>query len=87
MTAPRPAADPSSHPPPRRVWTGSLTNGSGQKVPVDLGAGWIHGLTGNPLVALAQQAGVALPSKKTNYDNNQLYLWDGRRASGAQEAA
>lgn len=72
---------------PRRCWSSTLATASGGNVTVDLGAGWIHGQTDNVLVTLAQQAGVVLPTRKTNYDNNALYLWDGREASDAQEAA
>lgn len=53
----------------------------------DLGAGWIHGLTGNPVTTLAQQAGVALAGRQTNYDNSQMWLWDGSEVTNAQEAA
>lgn len=38
-----------------RVWTSRLW----PDAPVDLGAGWIHGRKGNPLVALAAEAGAA----------------------------
>lgn len=62
-----------------------LDAGGGRKVKADLGAGWIHGVDNNPVVALAEQAGVAL-AKDTDYDNNQLWLWDGKEVSTAQEA-
>lgn len=39
-----------------RVWTDRSWPG----LPVDMGASWIHGLTGNPLTALALEAGAAL---------------------------
>ena len=38
-----------------RIWTGTTLG-----TPVDLGAGWLHGPTGNPLTALAQAAGACL---------------------------
>lgn len=39
-----------------RVWTDRSWPG----LPVDLGASWIHGLKGNPITALARDAGAAL---------------------------
>ena len=70
-----------------RCWTVQLDAGGGSKVAVDLGAGWVHGLTDNPIVQLAQQANVALASQLTDYDKSQLWLWDGTEVSAAQEAA
>ena len=40
-----------------RVWTDRAWG-----LPIDLGASWIHGVTGNPLTALADAAGAALPA-------------------------
>lgn len=40
--------------------------------PMDLGASWIHGTTGNPLTALANQA--AAPMVSTSYDNTLLHI-------------
>ncbi len=37
-----------------RVWSETLDG-----VPAEMGASWIHGVTGNPLVGLAERAGVA----------------------------
>jgi len=45
-----------------RVWTSRLWAGQ----PADLGASWIHGTKGNPLTALAKEAGTAL--SRTDYD-------------------
>jgi monoamine oxidase len=45
-----------------RVWT----NRTWEEMPVDLGASWIHGHRGNPLVELAKQFGVS--TSVTNYD-------------------
>src|SRR6185312_17299947 len=40
-------------------------------VPLDMGASWIHGTTGNPLTELAQQAGVrTVPT--AYYDSTRL---------------
>lgn len=46
-----------------RVWTDRSWPG----LPVDMGASWIHGLTGNPLTALAREAGAAL--HPTDYES------------------
>lgn len=46
-----------------RVWTDRSWNG----LPIDMGASWIHGLTGNPLTALARAAGAAL--HPTDYES------------------
>jgi len=45
-------------------------------VAVDLGASWIHGVTGNPITRLATDFGVATVS--STYDSNALYDADGR---------
>ena len=41
-------------------------------VPIDLGASWIHGTLGNPLTALAREAGAK--TLATSYDNSKLYI-------------
>lgn len=41
-------------------------------VPVDLGASWIHGVRGNPLTALAREAGA--DTLATSYDSARLYI-------------
>ncbi|WP_235933289.1 flavin monoamine oxidase family protein [Paragemmobacter ruber] len=46
-----------------RVWTDRGWPG----LPVDMGASWIHGVTGNPLTALARTAGAAL--HPTDYES------------------
>ena len=46
-------------------------------------APWIHGLTGNPLTALAQQA--AARTVTTSYDSAIAYWTDGRPLTAAQE--
>jgi monoamine oxidase len=46
-----------------RVWTDRDWPG----LPVDMGASWIHGVTGNPLTALARAAGAAL--HPTDYES------------------
>ena len=53
-----------------RVWTDhSLGH------PLDLGAGWIEGVEGNPLTPLAGRAGVRVAF--THYDNEYTYAADG----------
>lgn len=53
--------------------------------PVDLGAGWIHGTTGNPIKRLADDAGVR--TVVTDYDDSVLYGPTDRRVSAARERA
>lgn len=65
-----------------RVWTTNLT-ANGKTFPIELGAMWIHGVSGNPLVALAKAAGVALQAKDTNYDNSVLYYASGKEVPDA----
>ncbi len=45
-------------------------------VPVDLGASWIHGVTGNPIAEIAADHGIKL-APITNYDNKRVYGPDG----------
>ncbi|WP_328356970.1 FAD-dependent oxidoreductase [Mycobacterium sp. NBC_00419] len=52
-----------------RMWTDTSLG-----VPIDLGAAWIHGTKGNPLVALANQAGAA--TAETDWDD--VVVFDGR---------
>lgn len=53
-------------------------------VAVDLGASWIHGVTGNPIARLAADFGVAtVPS---SYESNALYDADGQPISDAVAA-
>ncbi len=58
-----------------RMWTDTSLG-----VPIDLGAAWIHGTEGNPLVALADRAGAATVT--TNFDD--VVAFDG---SGEVNAA
>jgi monoamine oxidase len=51
--------------------------------PIDLGASWIHGTTGNPLVPLARDAGVRFT--KTSFDRFATYDETGRRLATAEE--
>jgi monoamine oxidase len=56
-------------------------------LPVDLGASWIHGVNGNPITALADQAGVA--RVPTSYYHGLSLGPEGQRIdlTGAMEAA
>jgi polyamine oxidase len=49
-----------------RMWTDSSLG-----MPIDLGAAWIHGTKGNPLVALANQAAAATVG--TDWDNTVAF--------------
>lgn len=53
-----------------RIWTSDALG-----VPVDLGAAWIHGERGNPMVALARAAGVG--TRATDWDAIRLHDHDG----------
>lgn len=66
-----------------RTATAAATGGG---YPLELGAAWFHGTTDNPLVPVAAAAGVSLASRPTRWGNTQLYLWDGRPATDAQES-
>lgn len=58
-----------------RVWTSRLWPG----LPVDMGASWIHGATGNPLTSLADQAG--LSRVPTDYDSAAAFAPGGKEVS------
>jgi len=60
-----------------RIWTDTSLG-----FPLELGAGWIHGITGNPLVTLAQSAGARLASH--DVDSLQEFQASGAPLSGAQ---
>ncbi|MBX3055973.1 MAG: FAD-dependent oxidoreductase [Anaerolineae bacterium] len=63
-----------------RVWT----DHTWPDIPLDMGAAWIHGVNGNPVMALAEQYGVK--TTRSNYDNYQVYDGDGRALSRAEMA-
>ncbi len=56
-----------------RVWTDRSTGTA-----LDIGANWIHGVTGNPLTELADDLGLARAA--TDYDNSIEYDFDGTPA-------
>lgn len=62
-----------------RVWTSAQW----EDAPVDLGASWIHGTEGNPLTALAAEAGAE--TVETDGDSAVYYFPDGTRLTGTQE--
>jgi monoamine oxidase len=63
-----------------RVWTTQIAG-----LTVDLGASWIHGVTGNPLTALAQQAGATTVA--THYEKHNRYHPNGRPIADADDQA
>ncbi len=56
------------------------------RLPLDLGASWIHGVDGNPLTALADDLGVAR-GPATDWDNEIEYAPDGAELTDALYAA
>lgn len=62
-----------------RVWSSQLGGHT-----LDLGASWIHGTEGNPLTALAQQAGAKTTA--TDYERMQRYAADGTELDDAADA-
>jgi len=63
-----------------RVWTDTSLG-----VPIDLGAAWIHGTDGNPIVTLAAEAGVK--TVETDFYDVVLYDAGGTVDAGAVQAA
>jgi monoamine oxidase len=61
-----------------RAWTSDALG-----PPLDLGASWIHGTTGNPLVPLARAAGTRFT--RTSFDRFGTYTPDGRRLRWPEE--
>lgn len=62
-----------------RLWTDASLG-----VPLDLGASWIHGVTSNPITALADAIGAKRAA--TTYDSGVLFDSDGKEISAAREA-
>lgn len=63
-----------------RIWTDRTWPG----MALDMGAAWIHGVNGNPIMTLAEQFGVK--TVRSNYGNYQVYDGDGRAFSRAEMA-
>ena len=55
-----------------RTWTSRAWS----DLPLDLGAGWIHGTSGNPITALARSSGAQLVA--TSLESAQVYGADGK---------
>ena len=62
-----------------RTWTSRAW----PDLPIDLGAGWIHGTNGNPITALAISNGARLV--QTSLDSAEIYGPDGTPLSKSQE--
>jgi monoamine oxidase len=62
-----------------RVWTRSLGG-----APVDMGAGWIHGIEDNPLAAFARKAGIRW--RESDFSRQALYL-GGERLTASELGA
>ena len=63
-----------------RMWTSNKW----PDMPVDMGASWIHGVTGNPLTALAEQAGSRLLF--TNSNRTRTYNTSGKPMTSAENS-
>ena len=62
-----------------RLWTSRAW----ADVPLDMGASWIHGVRGNPITAVAEEAG--LPTIPTDADKSITYHTDGQPLTRQQE--
>ncbi|MBQ0937761.1 flavin monoamine oxidase family protein [Ideonella paludis] len=62
-----------------RIWTDRSLG-----LPLDLGASWIHGVKGNPVTALAQEAGARMV--ETSYDSTITFNTSGQPVSAAERA-
>lgn len=62
-----------------RLWTSDTW----EDLPVDLGATWIHGTTGNPMTTLAKKIDAKL--RFTSYNRSQIYNDGGQPISTRQE--
>lgn len=67
-----------------RIGGRTHTSTKWKDLPVDLGASWIHESKGNPLTALAREAGAKLLT--TNFDDSIAYHTDGSAWTPADEA-
>ncbi len=54
-------------------------------VPVDLGASWIHGVDGNPIIKLAKE--LKIRHERTDYDELKLYDVSGKPVAGSRYAS
>lgn len=67
-----------------RIGGRTITSALWPDLPLDLGAGWIHGVQGNPITALARSSGAALVP--TDLESIRLYGADGKPLPPDQEA-
>ena len=63
-----------------RIWT--LRS---EGISYDMGAGWIHGIEGNPITELAEVSGTGM-TDITQYENAVIYGADGSRNEISREA-
>ena len=63
-----------------RVWSRADWKG---KQPVDMGASWIHGITGNPMAERAQEQGIR--TVPFDYEKKAVYQKGGARIAPAEE--
>jgi len=63
-----------------RVWSRADWKG---KQPVDMGASWIHGISGNPMAELAREQGIR--TVPFDYEKKSVYQRGGSRISSAEE--
>ena len=63
-----------------RIWTSSQWTDA----PMDLGASWIHGVTGNPITRLAQT--IRARTAATSYDSALTWNTNGKLLTASQEA-
>ena len=61
-----------------RVWTSRAW----QDAPLDMGASWIHGVSGNPIAKLAK--GNDIKTVETDYDNIWIYRANGNELTNAE---
>ena len=61
-----------------RIWTDYSLG-----MPLDMGASWIHGVRGNPVTELAEEFNVE--TAVTDYDNQIIYDYDGRKLSNKEQ--
>lgn len=51
-----------------RTWTQTVTGAKKEKIPIDLGAGWVHGDEDNILLPLLKKAQCPLAPKFTDFE-------------------
>ena len=63
-----------------RIWTSRKW----EDAPLDLGASWIHGVSGNPIAKLAKEH--RIETVETDYENQWIYKADGSELTNAEYA-